>query len=167
MKDYLAVGYISQTKGINGEVKVKSLTEKEERFLQPGNKFFLSPPTEHFSELTIEKAARRRDLLAIKFKEINSIEQATELKGRYLEIPAQKLTRGEYYWHQLIGLEVMTTEGKKIGEIAEIQSSKAHDIYVVKNEKEYSVPAVKDVVKEINLEKGYILIKPIKGLLEI
>lgn len=168
MKDLITVGYMTDTKGIKGEVKVKNLSDAPGRFA-PSKKFLLNPPTSNLLELEIESFYTHKDLIIIKFVEINTLEQAQEIKGKYLEVEAEKLEQGQYYAHQLIGLTVKTIEGVELGRVVEIITSGAHDIYKVRHQgrKEYLIPAVKEIVKEINIKKGYILISPTPGLLEL
>ena len=77
---------------------------------------------------------------------------------------------GEYWHHEIIGLNCYTIENKKVGEIIDIIKTGSNDVYVVryrgnKKEIEILIPAIKDIIKEINLKKNYIKIKIIKGLL--
>ena len=72
-----------------------------------------------------------------------------------------------FFHEQIIGLSVYTTEGEMIGKVIEIFETPANDIYVVKNiSKEYLIPAIKDVVEKIELEKGRMIIKVMQGLLD-
>ncbi|RJQ31090.1 MAG: 16S rRNA processing protein RimM [Actinobacteria bacterium] len=166
MRQYLAVGYVSQTKGLNGEVKVKPLSDRKERFSK-SSKLRISPPVENVPFLTVKSACKHKDYFVVRFTEVRSIETAQALCGHYLEVSADILKDDQYYVHDLIGIEVKTDQGKYLGVITEVKASKAHDIYVVKNDKEYLIPAVKEIVKKIDIPKKIMVITPTKGLLEL
>lgn len=86
-----------------------------------------------------------------------------EVQKKYL--PA--LPKNKFYHHQIIGLIVVNSEGKKIGQIAEIIETGSNDVYVVKGPgKEYLIPAIKDVILNIDLSSGTVTIAPMKGLLD-
>jgi 16S rRNA processing protein RimM len=79
-----------------------------------------------------------------------------------------KLTEDEYYWSDLIGLQVETDDGILLGVIFDIFETGSSDIYVVRNEKrEYLIPAIGDVVKQVDLDSGKIIITPLEGLLDL
>jgi 16S rRNA processing protein RimM len=81
-------------------------------------------------------------------------------------LPLHHLPEGQYYTFQLIGLDVVTTEGKRIGQITDIMSTPSNDVYIVEGKRgEILIPAIEDVVKSIDLKKGKIVIEAIEGLL--
>ena len=78
------------------------------------------------------------------------------------------LPEGRYYHHQIIGLQVRTTQGELLGTIAEVLSGKSNDNYIVKGSKgEILIPAIEDVVKSIDLDQGFMTIEAIEGLLSL
>jgi len=78
------------------------------------------------------------------------------------------LPEGQYYHHQIIGLQVRTTLGELIGTITDILTGKSNDNYIVQSPKgEILIPAIEDVVQSIDLDRGYITIDPIEGLLDL
>jgi 16S rRNA processing protein RimM len=100
---------------------------------------------------------------------VESPQAAALLRGKKLEIPERarkELPAGRYYHHDIIGLEVWTTSGTLLGKVSEVLSTGGNDIFVVKNSgKEVLIPAVKDVVKQIDVPNKRITIKEIEGLL--
>lgn len=166
---YVAVGKISSPHGVDGSVKVISLTDFKERF-QPATRFFLAPPLISHSFLTIEKVEERGDFFYIKFKEINTRSEAEELRERYLQVPrskSPKLSKDSYWIYEIIGLKCYTVEGEYLGVVEEVIKTGSNDVYIVKKGKsEILIPAIKSVVKEVNLGKGKIVISPYPGLLE-
>ncbi len=165
-RSFITIGRIPATFGIKGKVKVRVLTDFPERF-SPGSVVFVDG-----KPLTVESAEfRSRENATVKFKSIDSIDSAKDLIGKELEIPesqAEPLPEGKYYYYQLIGLEVLTTAGKKLGKVTEILTSSGNECYVVSGEEgEVLVPATVDVVKSIDLTGGSMIIVAIPGLLEL
>ena len=158
----LEIGQIVNTFGIKGLVKVKPFTNDITRFDNLKNVYIKN------KEYEIEKAKYHKDMVLLKFKGINKIEDAENLKNCYLEINREDgiLEEGSYYIVDLLGLQVITDTGKTLGTIDDIYNTGSNDIYVVKDElgKQVLLPAIKDVIKEINLEKRRILVHLIKGL---
>ena len=126
---------------------------------------------ENSQEFSVERTREFKQKILLKLKQVESPEEAKKLVGGFIEIEKDelvKLPEGGYFVFDIIGLEVMTTQGKKIGTVKEVVSLPANDIYVVKGkEKEYDIPALKDVVKKIDLEKKEMIIEPIEGLLDL
>jgi len=78
-----------------------------------------------------------------------------------------KLPEGRYFIFDIIGLKVITTEDKEVGKVKEVISLPANDVYVVQgDQKEYDIPAIKEIVKQIDLERKVMIIEPKEGLLE-
>jgi 16S rRNA processing protein RimM len=163
--EFITIGRILSPWGNGGKMKVMVATDFPERFA-PSSEIYL-----HQRPTTIESAEWRKNQLVIKLNGIDTIEEADKLRGELIEIHSsqlQKLPEGQYYHFQLIGLEVRTVEGKDIGEITDILSVSGSDIYVINGRRgEILIPAIDDVVKSIDLDKGYIIIEPIKGLLNL
>jgi len=77
------------------------------------------------------------------------------------------LQKNEFYHRQIIGLMVITSEGREIGRVAEILETGSNDVYVVRGQgKEYLIPAIKDIISRIDLRSGTIIITPMEGLLD-
>ena len=162
--EFLIVGHIIAPWGIRGEVKVEVMTDFPERFA-PGNQVYLdSRPFE------IENCRPHKQHLLLKLGTIDSVESAEKLRGHDLTIPASELytlPQGQYYTFQLIRLKVVTTRGETIGHIKDIMTTASNDVYIVEGVRgEILIPAIEDVVKSINLEKGVIVIEAIEGLLD-
>jgi 16S rRNA processing protein RimM len=104
------------------------------------------------------------------FEGINSREEAAMLRKAVIEVQEKNLPalpENKFYHRQIIGLIVVTPEGKKIGQIAEIIETGSNDVYVVKGQgKEYLIPAIKDVISCIDLSSGTVIIAPMRGLLD-
>ena len=117
------------------------------------------------------RAERHRRQILLFLAGVDSREQAEALVGQEVlgdpgRFPA--LPPGEYYWFQILGLPVINTgDGSLLGVLTEIMPTPAHDVYLVRRgEREVLIPAVEDVVVEINLKEGFIKVAPSPGLLE-
>lgn len=166
MKDYIQIGKIVNTHGIKGHVKVISLTNDNKRY-EDLKKIHLEGMDE---ELEIEKVWYNKGFVMLKFKGYDNINDVISFKERYILIhksEAVKLPEDAYFIHEIIGLEVYTMDNVKIGKITKVLQPGANDVYVVKNEaKEYLIPAVKEIVKKVDLSEKKIIIEPIEGLIE-
>ncbi len=170
--EHIAVGRIKGPHGIKGEVKILSLTDFPSRF-RPGLVLFISPPLGQIQRLTIESMKPKAKDLIIKFEDIDTREQAESLRGRSLEVSVdelENLPEGEYWQFQIVGLEVYTTDNLYLGRVSDILQTGANDVYVVESaepeREQVLIPAIKQVVKRVDLKKGILIIEPMPGLLK-
>lgn len=158
----LEIGQIVNTFGIKGFVKVKPFTDDISRFDYLKNVYIKEKQYE------IEDVKYHKDMVLLKFKGIDKIEDAESLRNSYLEINREdgNLEEGAYYIVDLLGLDIITDTGKVLGKLDDIYNTGSNDIYVVKDElgKQLLLPAIKDVIKEINLEEKKITVHLMKGL---
>ena len=161
--DRLVVGRILGPWGLKGHVKVENLSDTPGRF-QTGSSFFIQ-----HSEYRCDEVAFRPRWLAVKFYGVDNRNAASKLSGALLEIPrsqAPPLSDDQFYYHEIIGLEVFTTDGESVGQVVEIFPTGSNDVYVVRaSGKEVLIPAIADVVESVNLVTGQIKIRPLQGLL--
>jgi len=107
--------------------------------------------------------------ILVSFHDINDPESARLLRGALIgiEAGAVELPEGEFLYSQIIGLSVVTAEGEEVGAVSDIFKTGSNDVYVVKKgEKEYLIPAIRDVIKKIDLADKKIIIEVMKGLLD-
>jgi 16S rRNA processing protein RimM len=160
--EFLIVGHILAPWGIKGEVKVEVVTAFPERFAPQKLVYLNARPLE------IESCRPHKQHLVVKLATIDSIEDAEKLRGQDLTIPGSELyllPEGQYYTFQLIGLNVVTTEGENLGKITDIMTTTSNDVYIVEGKRgEVLIPAIEDVVKSIDLAKGEMVIEAIEGL---
>jgi 16S rRNA processing protein rimM len=169
MQKYFEVGQIVNTFGINGVVKVKPFTDEIERFEEL--KFVLIEKNNQLVKYEIKEVKYQKQMVLLKLNGIDNMNQAETFKGCYLKIErkyAKKLPEVTYFIADLIGLNVYTDEGKLLGRLEDIYNSGSSDIYVVKNElgKQILLPAIKDVIKQIDLNDEKIVVHLLKGLVE-
>ncbi|MBI4744242.1 MAG: 16S rRNA processing protein RimM [Actinobacteria bacterium] len=169
MSEYILVGKIDKAHGIKGEVIVASHSDFPERF-ESDNIVYVSLRNGEKQELKIEKSRIHQDRYIIKFYNIDTRNDAEKLRGLTLEIQSEQLAslpEGEYWHHDIIGLDVYTENDEFLGTISEIMENPANDIYVVKipDKKEILLPAIKDVILNIDLDNKKMKVKLIPGLI--
>ena len=167
MQAYLEVGQIVNTFGIKGFVKVKPFTDENSRFEELKTVYIVMK--NQMKEVEIEEVGYQKDMVLLKLKGIDNLTEAEKYKGLFLKIDrknAKKLPKDTYFIADLLGLEVYTDEGELLGRVDDIFNSGANDVYVVKDNlgKQILLPGIKDVLKEIDLEKEKIIVHLIKGL---
>jgi len=163
--EFITIGRILTFWGTEGKLKVKVITDFPQRFAPSATVYVNRQP------MTIDSTEWHKGKAIIKLNTIDSIGAAQRLRGQPIEIHHSQvypLPEGQYYHFQLIGLEVWTTQGKLLGNITEILTAESNDNYVVRgNDGEILIPAIEDVVKSIDLNKGRIIIEAIPGLLRL
>lgn len=169
MTSELEIGQIINTFGIKGEVKVKPFTEDIRRF-DKLKKVNIQQKNSK-KEYEIENVKYHKEMVILKLKGIDKIEQAELLKNSYLKIDRndeEPLEKGTYYIVDLLGLSVYTDENILLGTLDDIYNTGSNDIYVVKDElgKQTLLPAIQDVIKQIDMENKKIIVHIIKGLLD-
>ena len=164
----LSVGQIVNTFGIKGFVKVNPWVNDVTRF-DDLKKVYIKIRKEQ-KELEIEEVKYHKNQVLLKFKGVETVEQAEMLRNAILEIDrkdAIPLEEGEYFIADLLESEVYTDEGEKLGILEDIFNTGSNDIYVVKNElgKSILLPRIKEVFKEIDVENKKIIVHLIEGLI--
>lgn len=168
MNKYIFVGRILSPWGVKGQVKVEALTDDIRRFDKLDKVFIDAGDTPVCSD--VESVLYLKDeFVVLKLKGINTPEQAEKFRGAYLKIPREyaiKLPEGRYFICDIIGLCVSTENGEQLGKIVEVIQTGANDVYVVKGEngKQILIPAVKQVVKKVDLQNGEMVIKLLEGM---
>ena len=167
MNKYLELGQIVNVKGLKGEIKVNSFTDDNTKF-ERIPKVFIKQKN-NLTELEIEKVGYSKNQVIIKFKNINTIEEAEKLRNSYIVVNREifgELPEGVYYIADLIGLDVYTESDEYLGKVDDIFSTGSNDVYVVKDElgKQKLLPGIDEVIRKIDLESGKIIVNLIKGL---
>ncbi|MBP3038298.1 ribosome maturation factor RimM [Bacillaceae bacterium Marseille-Q3522] len=171
MEKWYNVGKVVNTHGVKGEVRVISKTDFPNERYKTGNKLYLfMKPLDPPLELTVRTHRTHKSFDLLTFDGYESINEVEEWKGGILRIPESQqaeLAEHEYYFHEIIGCMVMTTNGKEIGKISEILTPGANDVWVVKadGEKDILIPYIKEIVKEVNIKEKRIMIEEMEGLL--
>ena len=167
---YFEIGQIVNTVGLKGEMKIIPFTDDLDRFTEL-KEIYIDFKKELLL-FEIEKVRFQKNLVILKLKDIDSIEEAERYKGFYIKIErkqARKLPEGTYFIADLIGMTVYEDENKKeLGILEDIYNNGAQDIYVVRTKegKQILLPATKEVIKKVDLENNEMIIHLIKGLLD-
>ncbi len=167
MSDLVEIARISGPHGLKGRIKIIPYSDSFERFVRYTHLII----GEDGSPVKVTQAVNRGSSYIIGLEGISDISQVEPLKGLTLFVKPEQLEEtgeDEYYWRDLMGLKVADTNGRQLGEIIDIFSTGSNDVYVVDRDKQYYIPATKDVVKEISLEKGSMIIDEslLEGLLD-
>ncbi|WP_026522097.1 ribosome maturation factor RimM [Butyrivibrio sp. VCB2001] len=170
MTESFQVGVIASTHGLAGEVNVFPTTQDPDRFKKLKK---VTLHTQKGEEILLDVVSARffKKFVIVKFKQFNNINEVEKFRGCELTIDrkdAIKLEKGEYYCADLIGLTVVDEEGVELGTLTEILQTGANDVYEMTlkdSEEKIYIPAIKDCVKEIDIDAGKITIHVMPGLL--
>ena len=174
--EWLVVGLITSCHGINGQIKVKSLSDFEERFLKPGIRWLQKenePPSK--IELTSGYKQPGKEVFIIKFEGINNRNHAEQLKKvKILVKTAQlpELKEDEFHFLELVNLQVKTLENDKlkiIGKVLNLENEQNNLLVIelFENQKKVLVPFVKEIVPLVDIKNSFLIINPPNGLLEL
>ena len=163
---FLAIGKLGRSHGVQGEIALHLSTDFPER-LKPGIQVYLGD--EHIS-MKILSRRTKQGYLVLKFEGYDSPETVKALSNQYLFVRADDrppLPEGEYYHHQIIGLQAFDEQGAHLGKVTEILETGSNDVYVVQPDKgpEILLPATEEVILEINLDQGLLRVHLLPGLL--
>lgn len=167
MQDLLQVGAVTSTHGLRGEVKVFPTTDDPKRYSKL-KKVFLGM-AEQREKLEIERVRYFKNMVIVKFKGIDDINDAQQYKGAKLYVAredAVPLAEDEYFAADLIGLLAVSDENEELGSVSDVLQTGANDVYVIRqpNGKELLVPAIKDCIKNIDLSGGKMVVHLLPGL---
>ena len=165
MVEYFEIGHISNTHGLKGEMKVRPFTEDKKRYEEL--KKILINIKDEYKEYEIESVRYQKDVVLLKLKGVESIEEAERLKGRYIKIPrelAKETDEDEFFIADLIGCEVYQDE--LLGVVDDVFTAGASDVYVIKRKgkKDLLLPALKSIIKNVNVENKRIDVEIPRGL---
>ena len=168
MEDLLKVGVITTTHGVRGEVKVFPTTDNAERFLEL--EYVLLDTGRELRRLDIKNVRFFKNLVILKFDGIDNINDIEKYKGKDLWIPreeAQELCEDEYYIADLQGLNVVLEDGTEFGTLRDVMETGANDVYIIDSNEhgEVLLPAIKECILDVDLEKNTMTVHLMKGLL--
>ena len=174
--EWLTVGLITSCHGINGQLKVKSLSDFEERFLKPGTRWLQQENEPPFQiELTSGFKQPGKGTFIIKIRGIDTRNHAEQFKKYKILVKTNKLPelkKEEFHLLELINLQVKSLENdelKIIGKVINLENEKNNllVIEIFNNQKKVLIPFVKEIVPIIDLKNKFIIINPPNGLLEL
>src|SRR6476620_2692571 len=165
----LQVARIGKPHGIRGEVTVQVLTDAPGDRFVPGTQFIVEPASA--GPLTVFSARWNKDILLLAFEEIETRNEAETLRGAKLFIETEELEDNDdegWYEHELVGLEARVGS-QVVGKVSGLNTMPVQDLLVVKTPdgKEILIPFVEQIVPEVNVAEGYVLVTPPAGLFEV
>ncbi len=153
------MGRISAPFGLKGWVKVRPFTEQTDCLFQYP-KWWLAAAN-GWDGLNVEETALHGDELLVRFGGVHDRDRAAKLKGREVAIPREQMPApqdGEFYWSDLVGLDVENTQGHFLGRVERLFESGANPVLVVAGERERLLPYIENVVKGVDLDAGKLLV---------
>jgi 16S rRNA processing protein RimM len=161
----IAVGRINAVWGLKGQVKVTPFTSNPHRLEVGATVLVRGEP------VVITDHVEPYGYPILRFDRYPDRTEAQVLRGEMIEIEEEDLPpppAGEYYIHDLVGLEVTTVGGERLGRLAEVLQTGANDVYIVRREgaRDILLPAIGQVIVEVDLEAGTLLVDPLPGLLD-
>ncbi len=162
---YLVVGEILKPWGFRGEVKVKVLTDFPKR-LNKYKTVYVGPEAR---AVQVERARLHSGFALFKFEGYDSEESVAKLRGQTIQVSVEDvvpLKKGQYYHHQIVGLDVVTSAGEHLGAVEEILETGANDVYLVRRAdgRELLLPAIETVVEQVDLENKRLVVNLLPGL---
>jgi len=169
MRMLITIGKAVKPFGVKGEMKIELMTDFPERFKGLVRVYLVSPEGQEIvCKVKSVRYAGQAPLLL--FDGYDSPEKAKALNGWLIKVPeedAVPLPEGQYYWYELIGMEVSSESGEKLGTIVDIFETGSNDVYVMKRgSKEVYLPATKEVIKQVDRKTKQMVIHLMDGLEE-
>lgn len=161
----VVIGQVTTTFGNKGELKVRPETDHPERFTKL-KEVCIARGKDDRRILEISGVRFHKGAVLLKLVGVDDMNAAEELRGaevRVCESDRRPLAEHEYYVHDIIGLEVFTTEGENLGRVKEILRSPAHDVYVTERA---MIPAVKEYVISVDLDSKKMVVRAVEGLVQ-
>lgn len=157
---FIAVGRLRRPHGVRGEIMMEVLTDFPER-LRSGKRVFVG---EEHQPMTIARVRPHQNILLVSFRGIDTPEAVAAFRNQYVYVHKSdlpKLPEGEYYHHELLGLSLVDESGRPLGVLEEILETGANDVYLARTPegKELLIPAIPDVILDINLPARQIRIR--------
>lgn len=156
---FLVLGKLRRPHGVEGEIPLELHSQMLE-LLSPENVVYIG---DSYRPLTIEKTRWKQELLLLKFKDVNDRTLVSELTNELVYVRTTQLpplTEDEYYYHQLIGLDVYEEDDHYLGVLQEIIETGANDVYLIQNDEgeEVLIPATEEMILEIDLDQGIMIV---------
>jgi 16S rRNA processing protein RimM len=168
--ELVLLGKVMATHGVRGQLRI-FLFSGEFSSIDALDRVILMGPDREMDTFEVAAAAQHGKKFLLTLKKYDNVNQVLHLVGRELYVEREQLPelpRGEYYWRDLVGLRVVTDKGEELGTLTDIIATGSNDVYVVTGkEREYLIPALEDVVLEVDLDGGVMKVSPLEGLLDL
>lgn len=173
---FVVVGHVSKPHGTKGEFFVWPLTDHPEAAFEPGVELRIADPAgelpdERFPPVRVEEVRPYRRGFLLRLEGIDDRDRADVLRNRYLIRPfeaVEPLAEDEIFYHQLLGLKVVTRDGTEVGVVREVYGLRPADLLEVRGaERDHLIPFTREIVVEWSVEEGRLVVDPPRGLLEL
>ena len=165
----ITIGKAVKPFGVKGEMRIEPITDVPGRFKGVERVYLVSPAGKEIP-CRVEAVRYAGDAIFLKFSGYDSPEKAMALNGWFVKVPAEEaapLPEGSYYWFEVIGMEVISEDGEKLGIISDIFETGSNDVYVMKRgKKEIYIPATKEIIRQVDRPAKRITIHIMEGLLD-
>ena len=170
LNKYILVGKITKPHGIKGEVRIYPYSEDPGDFsLYP--EIMIAPDSGGHFSFKVEKSSRHKKVAIVKLTGVNDRDSAEEIVGHEVWVDKKRLPElapDEFFWHDLVGLNVVTENGRELGKVKALFTTGAHDVLVVRGTgHEYLIPAKKEFMLEADHDGGILVVAEIPGLLDL
>ena len=169
--DLVVIGEVTRPHGLRGEVRVAPHTDRPDRFEGLDECVLWDEPSDARVVHRITRARRQGEAVLLSFADCDSVEAATALVGRLVALPRTQALPpppGHVYPWQLEGCRVVTEDGRAVGELSAVEPSPAQDLWVVRGAgREHLIPAVAEIVIEVDVDARRVVIRPPEGLLDL
>lgn len=167
----MVIGEITRAHGLGGELRVTPLTDHPERFDHVTECVLWDEPRDGREPRRITRARLQEGAVLVSLAGCESVEAANALVGRYVALPeseALPLPPGQFYPWQLEGCRVLTEDGREVGTVTQVERSATQDRWVVRSDgREHLIPAVPEIVLDVDLAARRVVIRPPDGLLDL
>ncbi len=167
---YLVVGQVIGAHGLRGELKVRLLTDDPHRFAQL-KRVFVGLEDEDPVAWILQSYRIHKNYALLQLEGCDDRTTVQTLTGLLIQVPREEaipLEEDEYFEHQILGLSVWTVDGSHLGTVDEIIYTGAHEVYVIQDsgaaQREILIPAIRDVVLEVDLDAGRLIVELPEGL---
>ena len=164
---FLAVGRVIKPHGVHGEVRVEVMTDRPERF---GWLEAIYVGERNPRRVGVVSVRRHGQFVLLKLDGYPTRTEAELLRNELLQVPEDEaipLEEGEYFLHQLLGLEVVTESGRSVGRLTDVLETGANNVFIIEGELgELLVPDIPDVVREVDVAGGRVIVRLLPGLLD-
>jgi 16S rRNA processing protein RimM len=166
----IVIGRVSRPHGMKGEIRIEYFNPEDPNFFSRYQMIFIQGDKESPRPYRPIAVRPHKKFVLAQLEGVRTREEAEQLKGKVVLVDAAELPpldADEYYWHEILGMRVVTENGGDVGKITEIVPTGSNDVYVVREgEKESLIPAIKDVILSIDKKARTIIIRPFEGLLK-
>lgn len=167
MEEYFEIGQIVNTSGLKGVLKVKPFTDDIKKF--SNLKTIYIKTKNGLVEFKTEQVRYVKNMVMLKLAGIDTVEEAEKYRNLYIRIlrdEEEKLEEGSYYVVDILGCKVNTDINQELGKVVDVFQTGSNDVYVVKDEqgKQILLPAIKDVIKNVDVKNKIITVHLLEGL---